>query len=310
MNEKITEYIDTVIEGDCLDVMKKFPDNSIDLIIADPPYFKVKGKFDFVWDSFESFLNWFELNAKEWKRILKKNGSLYCFGSDKRIAYKQIILDKYFTLKNNLVWYKIHGSTANRTVNILRSFMPTTERILFYVDIDDDNFLDEYCLKYLRNELKKSKLSQTKIDLICGTFNMTTHWFNRSQWELPTEEKYKKLQTTGFFKKPYKELREIYERNRRIWKNEKKLKDVLFYSNESNISVKYDHPTIKPLTLIQDLILCSSDENSIILDPFLGSGTTALACKAMKRHYIGIEIEKKYVELSRKRIRYAPVPMF
>ena len=95
---------DTVIHGNFLN--NNLPDKCANLIIADPPYFEVKGAFDFVWNSFEDYLKMLKnglLSAKEYLRIME-----LCFGMDtlKRIAYAQIIFDKYFNLLNNLVWDK------------------------------------------------------------------------------------------------------------------------------------------------------------------------------------------------------------
>lgn len=64
----------------------------------------------------------------------------------------------------------------------------------------------------------------------------------------------------------------------------------------------YNHPTIKPLEIIQNLIINSSTEGDIVLDPFLGSGTTAVASKMLNRQYIGFEINKDYFEIAQKRI--------
>jgi len=63
------------------------------------------------------------------------------------------------------------------------------------------------------------------------------------------------------------------------------------------------HPTEKPVELIKYLISKSSKENDIILDPFLGSGTTAVACQNLHRNFIGIEISEKYCEIARQRLR-------
>lgn len=64
----------------------------------------------------------------------------------------------------------------------------------------------------------------------------------------------------------------------------------------------YKHPTIKPLNIIENLIINSSQEGEVILDPFLGSGTTAVACVNTNRHYIGFEIDKNYFEIACKRL--------
>ena len=64
----------------------------------------------------------------------------------------------------------------------------------------------------------------------------------------------------------------------------------------------YDHPTIKPLSIIKNLVKNSSKENDVVLDCFMGSGTTGVACKQLNRNFIGIEIDKKYFEIAKNRI--------
>jgi site-specific DNA-methyltransferase (adenine-specific) len=64
----------------------------------------------------------------------------------------------------------------------------------------------------------------------------------------------------------------------------------------------FEHPTIKPLNIIENLILNSSKENDIILDPFMGSGTTGVACKKHKRDFIGIELDHHFFEIAKNRI--------
>lgn len=66
---------------------------------------------------------------------------------------------------------------------------------------------------------------------------------------------------------------------------------------------KYGHPTEKPLEIIEKLILTASNEGDLIFDPFMGSGTTAAACKEINRNFIGCEIESKYCEIAKKRVR-------
>ena len=70
------------------------PDKCAKLIISDPPYFEVKGDFDFIWRDREHYLQDVELWAKECKRLLADNGTLFWYGHAKKIAYSQIILDK------------------------------------------------------------------------------------------------------------------------------------------------------------------------------------------------------------------------
>ena len=77
------------------------------------------------------------------------------------------------------------------------------------------------------------------------------------------------------------------------------------YISSSNREDKelYQHPTIKPLEIIKNLIINSSKENDVVLDPFIGSGTTALACKKLNRQFIGFEIDKKYFNIANDRLK-------
>lgn len=77
-----------------------------------------------------------------------------------------------------------------------------------------------------------------------------------------------------------------------------------FYVSSLNTADKdrYGHPTIKPLSIIKNLIINSSKEGDVVLDPFIGSGTTAVASKMLGRHYIGFEIEPAYYEIAVKRL--------
>ena len=111
----------------------QLPDKSVQLIIADPPYYKVKGDFDFVWKTFDDYLQDVERWAIECKRVLSDNGTLYWYGDAKNIAYAQIIFDKHFNLLNSLVWENTNQAKQSM-VNVegYRSYPPLTERVLVY----------------------------------------------------------------------------------------------------------------------------------------------------------------------------------
>ena len=76
------------------------------------------------------------------------------------------------------------------------------------------------------------------------------------------------------------------------------------YYDDKNITDKqmYNHPTIKPLEYVKNHILNSTKENDIVLDCFMGSGTTAVACKALNRQYIGFELNPKYWQIAVDRV--------
>lgn len=82
---------------------------------------------------------------------------------------------------------------------------------------------------------------------------------------------------------------------------ESKIKSKL--STHNSRKSQYGHPTEKPLVLIKKYILIGSKENELVFDPFMGSGTTAVACKELNRNFIGCEIEPKYCEIAEKRLR-------
>src|SRR6185312_8706102 len=115
-----------------LDFLKnKLPAKCGKVVIWDPPYFKIKGVFDFIWPSFVAYLFWFEACAVEVVRLLADNGTLFLWGHAKRIAYCQVILDKYLTLENHIVWNKTDCQTRKgiRNYNI---FPPVKEHLLMY----------------------------------------------------------------------------------------------------------------------------------------------------------------------------------
>ena len=109
------------------------PDKCANLIIADPPYYKVRGDFDFIWKTFDDYLADVEKWAFECKRILADNGTLLWYGDAKNIAYAQIIFDKYFNLLNSIVWENTNQAKQSMVnVEEYRSFPPLTERILIF----------------------------------------------------------------------------------------------------------------------------------------------------------------------------------
>ena len=110
----------------------KLPDHCANLIIADPPYFEVKGDFDFAFDDFQHYLQHVEAWAKECARILAENGTLIWWGDYRRIAYVQVILDKYFSLLTNGVWLKINARTMKNKWEDARCLVNNTERFLVY----------------------------------------------------------------------------------------------------------------------------------------------------------------------------------
>ena len=112
--------------------------------------------------------------------------------------------------------------------------------------------------------------------------------------QLPTEELWNKLQDILDFEFPYEKIRQTFNPQlgvSDVWE------DIDFYGEKERI-----HPTQKPLKLISRLVLASSDEGDLVLDPFMGSGTTAVSCVENRRKYIGFEIDRDYYEKSLVRL--------
>ena len=186
----------------------KLADKSVNLIIADPPYYKIKGDFDFEFKDFDDYLNFMEGQAKLYKRVLADNGSLFVYGHAKNIAYVQVIFDKYFNLENSLVWENTNPHKQQiRYSNDIRSFAPVTERILFYSNEVERSGLEEIKENHIKGKnpfqhvikqarLKKG-LSTIQVAELGKFYGKVNHGGSVANWENsdnnPTEEQFEKL---------------------------------------------------------------------------------------------------------------------
>ena len=225
---------------DALEFLKTIPDNSVDLVVTDPPYnvsqkqdLKINGRI-----IKKNFGDWdFGFNPApilaELRRVLKPTGQIYVFcGTEQIPIYMQEFIEKWY-FRNLLVWYKTNPPPRLSKTN--------------YV------FANEYIV-YAIKEKGKPSLS---------TFNFSS-------------------QTTM---------------HNTFISGSLQGKERLKAENGTAI-----HPTQKPLAILKKLISTSSKEGDIILDPFMGIGSTAVACKELKRKYIGCELNSKYVAWASKRI--------
>lgn len=310
----------TLYLGKCEDVLKNLKNESIDAVITDPPYFNVLSeKWDKQWGSIEDFQLFVKSISDDLYKILKNNGSLYWFGDAKNIAYCQLVLDKRFNLINNLVWKKINAMKKG-TLSVNRSYQTISERILFYdkgihipslasrkSSVETFKKIKKYMF-YEREKVKRHFNFTTDaqfyryINDITNSNGMFKHWFSNSQFEIASQANYIKMQASGFFKKEYSELRKEYDNYLRTWNNEINAVDVLEYSSEKS---NKHHFCQKPLLLLQYLIERSTKENDIVLDCFMGGGSTGVACINTNRQFIGIECDEEYFNVAVKRIKKA-----
>ena len=313
------DLINKIHHADCLEFMKQLPDKCIDLVLTDPPYFRIVAQeWDRQWKSIFDFQAWCGVIGKELQRVMKDNAALYWFGDDKTIAYCQTELDKTFALVNSLVWQK-PATLAVKGYATNRSFACVSERVLFYeqqnaaglpatglkqIHSRPDLFLSvKTYLRQERDKLMQAKGFKTKKethDFLSQHLGHCSHshYFADSQFIIPNAQNYAKLQETGFFRREYEDLRREYEDLRREWNPTPEATDVLTY----NLAPAQIHPTQKPVPLISFLMERASRPGALVFDPFAGSGTTAVAAYRLGRRFICCEKDKEYHAAASKRI--------
>ncbi len=248
-----SDFKNKLINGDCLEILKDIPNNTFDLIFADPPYnlqlkncltrpdrSKVNAVND-EWDKFKNFKSYDKFTIdwlRECKRVLKKDGTIWVIGSYHNIfRVGSIIQDLGFWILNDIIWNKKNPMPNFRGTR----FTNAHETLIWASKSDKSKYTFNYqSLKCLNDDIQM-----------------------RSTWELP-----------------------ICNGNERL-----KIKKVKV------------HSTQKPESLIHRILLASSNKSDLILDPFLGSGTTAVVSKKLGRRFFGIEKEKKYFDAANTRLK-------
>lgn len=283
------------ILGDCIEAMKRIPDNSIDLVIADPPYWKVIGqKWDYQWRTETDYVEWALSWIKEVSRILRFGGTFYCFGYFRTLALIIPYLDNMgLELRQQIVIDKGMRSVSGRATRKYKIFPNTTESILFIIK-DNKKFIKDF----LKGHQKRLNLTAKQINEYLGVKSngggmWSIYTGNNVCEQFPTEELWDKLSELLQFECPYKSVSQTFNPQMGItdvWR------DIDFYSE------KRYHPTQKPIKLITRLINASSNKNDIVLDPFAGCGSTPLSCINTERRYIGIEICEEYYQKMLQRI--------
>lgn len=307
-------HLNEIIQGDCLEVMKDIPDKSVDIVVIDPPY--NIGKDD-RWDKWETVGAYVEFMSEvftECERVLKDSGSFYWFHND--MAQIRKLMDAIdgrtdFEYKQFIVWNKRFEGVSNKgfldgfiEVEHLRNYQKMAEYCLFYTLQDELEYVKGFDIirDYLREEAISAFGHVNGMNTFLGFAEKggmaTRKYLGRTQFYIPTEEHYTRLQETGYFKKPYTELKKMYENARYTFINQRTHHSVWNYE----VAPKVGHVTPKPVELIENIIRHSTNEGDIVLDCFLGSGTTAVAAINTDRQFIGIEQEAEYVEIARQRI--------
>lgn len=288
-----------IYNEDCIrGLSQKISDESIDLVVADPPYFKVIGeKWDYMWRTEEDYLEWSKKWIAETARVLRKGGSFYLFGYFRMLCRLLPILEENgLELRQQIILNKGMQAISGRATKNYKMFPNVTESILFlYKDSKP------YVKSFLKERQKELGLTAKYINEALGVKSngggMWSIYTGKNVCkQLPTEEVWNKLQEILDFHIPYSKISQTYHAQMGVtdvWD------DIKFYGEKDRF-----HPTQKPLDLITRLVLASSNAGDIVLDPFMGSGTTAKACLNNSRNYIGFEINEAYYAKSLDRLTW------
>jgi site-specific DNA-methyltransferase (adenine-specific) len=326
----INKFLNKIICGDCREILEEIPDNSIDLIITSPPYFQQReyggggvGNEQKVDDYINNLVKIF----RQCVRVVKKTGTIvfnlgdkYIDGNLLLVPYRfaiEIQKDNIVKLINELTWVKVNPAPKQCS----KKLIPATEPFFIFAKTDDyyfnkDAFL-EYRDKYmnggkkkagndvgkkyyelieksdLSNEEKcqaKKELNEVIMEVMQGkieSFRMKIRGLHALPYGGQAGGRLTQIENKGFT------VIKIYGNSIR--------KDVI----ESNVeTIKGNiHPAVYPEFIIQELLKLLTKENDVVLDPFLGSGTTAIVAQRLKRKYIGIEIHSEYINYAENRIK-------
>jgi DNA modification methylase len=242
--------LNKIYNMDCVEGMKLLPDESIDVIVTSPPYWK-GFEYEAYFNSYKQYLDWCKVWIKECKRVLKPNGTFYLnVINDSEItirAYELMeiaTIETMFKLHDSIVWYRYNQQPANTP----RQLTNQCEFVFMF-----------------RHTSANVELNKTE------AYEKNPHIFKTKNvgnvWEIPFNSGTKKVQ--GFGRKETKS--------------------------------KWGHSGF-PLELPETCILLSTKEGDVVLDCFMGSGTTAIACVKNNRNYIGFELSKEYCDIAKNRI--------
>ena len=292
-------------KGDCLIKSDKIESGSVDLILTDLPYGNMNTD-----GGRKLGINGWDLAIEPQKvydianRILRKNGKMVLFSQE---PYTTKLITE--AIPNILFGYRATWEKDNFAVALgaNKNMVSFTEDILIFnkkYDIENLHPLRNYAKKIMQFIGLNLKQINTKLG-----HRKAEHFFylKSTQFELCKKDSYLDLirvfsinNMEGFLN--YAELEKVnkrYESTFNLWEGKKYKSNILKYKKD------YDghHPTQKPVLLLEDLIKTFSNENDLVVDLTMGSGSTGVACKNTNRNFIGIEQDKNYFNIAEKRIK-------
>ena len=264
-------FADKIFNDDCLKVLPKLPKNSVDLIVTSPPYADNR-KSTYGGIPIKTYVKWFLPISNELKRVLKPNGSFILNIKERtengeRGTYViELILEmrkQGWLWTEEYIWHK-KNSFPGKWPNRFR-----------------DSW--ERCLHFTKQ--KKFNMYQDSVKIPIG------NW---------AEKRLKKLSETDM-KRDESKVKSGFGKKIQNWVGKSTVypDNVLYFAT---VCDNRNHSAAFPLELPNWFIKLFSKKGDIILDPFLGSGTTALAAKTLQRHYVGMESNSQYYKVALKNI--------
>ena len=325
-------------KGDCLIESENIESGSVDLILTDLPYgimqpnhngiaYKKMYKDNLKWDFAIEPINIFEIA----NRILRKNGKMVLFCQEPYTSKLITNANSKTPYNFKMIWEKdTFGSHLKCNIAPLGYF----EEILIFnkpspkLDFNKSNplrdlmikYVDKYSKGYLielfKNEGRYSSEQSARVHAsykfgFNGGFRidlMTESLYNYLADFIDFEESYIELKTVYYLhhEKVKEELNEKYPSTFNLWEGNKYKSNILKYKKDYT----GHHPTQKPVLLLEDLIKTFSNENDLVVDLTMGSGSTGVACKNTNRDFIGIEMNDEYFKIAEQRINDAKYTLF
>lgn len=305
-----------VAKGDSLQLLQKLPAHSISLILTDPPYHATKKRNiygDTAFAEDKHYIEWMAEYATEWRRVLRSNGSLFCFCDSSMSGRLDVLFAKNFNVLSHIVWTKpndpgFDGWKGKMKKEALRQWYPHSERILFAEPAVETNLFRSPFAEFLRKARKQSGLSMHQLTAKIGAHGKVNHGGAVSNWEdgrnTPSRDQYEKMRMalveTGKVESmpPYEDVIRPFTMDA-----SKEFTDV--WTFPSVRPYKGKHPAEKPAAMLEHAIEATTFPGDIVLDCFGGGGSTALAALKLKRRTVSMEIEPTWANEIASRVEDA-----
>jgi len=336
-NEKWKDkFLDKILTGDSAKLLKEIPDNSIHMVITSPPYFQqrdygVEGAIGNE-RTVEGYIDNLMKVFHECVRITRTDGHIVFNLGDKYVNGSLLLVPWRFALEalrrehvkliNVITWVKLNPTPRQykrRLVNATEPFFIFVKSDKYY--FNSDAFMSIHSMLKERKNRKNSNIGRKYFELVDKS-NLTSEQKEKAKEELRKAIKEVKEGKIASFRMKIMGIHALpfggQEGGRKIHLETQGFtiirilgkhlkKDVIESSVETIKGIK--HPAIFPEFVVGEIMKLLCPPKGIVLDPFLGSGTTAVVAKKLGRHYIGIDINPKYVEYAKERVNNVPTKL-